>query len=282
MSDDKKLNEALDASEKPIPEEVTKGATLKVVDQMHSAKKYLSDKAMKDMARKSTNAFVLNKDSGLSYRTIFFALTVRNESVELAVEKLSKAINELSEDGLIHSTLAPISSLELAKMPMKAQASVVFVYPLVPNDKFEEIKKKYADIAAHESSTGNVLGNLNLDLKDGEFMAEINISPLPIAAMMNIEGKNTEEILQNQIEQFLALLPKGTVVREVNPCAIISIAYPFEVKFYNPLMKDVKSVSTEYVRSRAVVDGQFEQFNLLTAINYFDADQKQLFVEDRK
>lgn len=259
-------------------DKVAVGSTLNVVDQMHSAKKYLTEGAINNLSKKAYSAIVeIDRGDYRAYAaSAFLSLQAKAENIEKGVERLSTIINELSADGLIHSALSPISSLELAKMPMKAQTFVVFVYPLVPLDKMDEIKNRYPKEFTLEGGIGEPIEDLNLDLLDGEFVAEINVSP--VVAMMNIEGRTTTELLQKQIEQFLVLLPKGTIVKEVTPCAIVSVAYPFEVKFYNPLMQSVKSISVEHVRNVTMIDGRLEQFNLLTSVKYFDANQKQLFV----
>jgi hypothetical protein len=257
---------------------VTQGSFLQMQDQMHSAKKYLTENAINDLNRKSESliAEIIDGDNRKYATTVFFSVQTKTESIEKGVERLSTIMNELSAEGLIHSTLSSIRSIELARMPMKAQTFVVFAYVLIPMEKNEEIKNRYPKEFTIEGGVGQPLGDLNLDLLDGEFVAEINVSP--VIAMMNIEGQTTAELLQKQIEQFLVLLPKGTVVKEVTPCAIVSVAYPFEVKFYNPLMQSVKSISVEHVRNVAMIDGRVEQFNLLTGVKYFDANQQQLFV----
>lgn len=277
MEDGKSLTEQIEALQKALDaskHSFKSGAALKTDDQMETAKKYLTAGALADLSRKSMTLSV-KKDDGSFAFAVYFGVRVRSENIESGVEKISKIINELSADGLIHSTLAPMVSLDFARMPLQTQTSAVLSYVLVPSEKHEEIKKRYAHASIEEGGAPPDGEDLRPTLADGEFLADVRVSS--VASLVSGQGNNPTAILQAQIEQYLALLPKGTKVKEVVPCAITDLSVPYEVKFYNPLMKRFKYVDLDYVRAVEVVGEKLEQFNLLLGIRYMDADRKPLF-----
>lgn len=263
-----KLNDAFSAI-------ATQGSTFQIVDQMHSAKKYLTESAINDLSRKATTMIAL-RDDGTYAKVVFFSVVVKSNNVEAGVEKLSTIMNELSSSGLIHSALSPIRSLELARMPMKAQSSVVIAYVLVPGSLSEEIEKKYANFVCQEGGVGESIDDLRPDLKDGEFLAQVRVSSI-LSMIESTDRKSPDELLQEQIDHFLAVLPRNTQIKEVVRCAVTDLSLPYEIRFFNPLMKSVKEVILDYVRTVEVIDDKIVQFNLFTGIRYFDSDNKQLF-----
>lgn len=269
-SDLKELVKALEASKYSV----ARGPVLKTEDQMAVADKYLTEGAKSDLAKKSTTLTV-KKDDGTLYVCVYFGVRVRSSNTEHGVEKISKIINELSADGLIHSTLAPVLSIEFARMPLQAPTAAVLCYVLVPYEKQEEIKKRYSNASIEEGAAPPDAEDCKPVLADGEFLTEVRISS--VAAMMGVGDQSPVSMLQDQVEQYLSLLPKGTVVKEIVPCAITDLSVPYEVKFYNPLMKRFKYVDLDYVRFAEVVDEKLEQFNLLLGVRYMDADKKVLF-----
>jgi len=267
MSDD-----TIEASENEAPPAV--GQILRVEKEEILYKKYLTPKALACMDGKQAKTLVAVEEDGKCYRAIFFSVLIRKGNTEKGVKVIAKIINELAEEGLIHSILSPISSLTLAKQLMVFDQAAVFCFPLVPADKHDEITKRYNKIAVPEGGIGESVDDFRLPLEDGEFVTALYVMPDLNAACTREE---MDLLVQKEIDSYLSVLPKGTVVRDIVPCAIASLALPYEVHFYNPLMKKVKSVSLDYVRCIERVEGKLEEFNLLTGIKYFDIDKKELF-----
>ncbi len=277
MSDDsqdilkniEELKAALEASNKA--RDVT--PVLQVKDLTEISDKYLTSSAKYDLSQKAYNLSV-KTDDGQFFRAVYFATRVRPENEERAVQEIAKVINDLSQRGLIHSCLAPISSLELARMTLQAPQKVVFCFVLIPDSYYEDIKIQYKKISIEEGGVGEALEDLSPRLGDGEFLAAIRVT----TNYLTLESKpDTQKLLQDQIDQYLAILPKGTVVKEVTQCAVTDLSLPYEVKFYNPLMQKVKYVETEYIRDGAVIDNEFKQFNVFTGVRYFDKERNELY-----
>lgn len=263
-----KLKEALQAG---IKEDRIAAEPLKVQDQSELAQQYLSTSAQLDMQRKA-NTLIVREEDGRVFKSVYFAVSVRDENLEKGIQAIALALNDMSQQGLIHSTLASLSSLKLARMPGRAEMSVVFAFVLVPIEAEGHVKEKYSTISVEEGGISDKLDSDMIDLKDGEFYAAIHVT----TSILSTES-SVEEILQKTIDQYLAVLPKGTVVRSLNRCASLDLSIPFEVIFYNPLMQRVKSVDLEYMREVSRVDEKLEVFNLLTSVRYFDVNKQELF-----
>lgn len=264
-----KLNKALEASKKTL----TLGSALQIEDMSELSEKYLSEKARKDLSNLHKQSLILVDENKRVHKTVFFAVTTRVGNEEKGVAALAPAINELAEQNLITACLAPMATLKLAKMPMETHKSVVFCFVLVPAEVYEETKSKYQTLAVEEGGLGRDIEDTSVSSSDGEFFATVRVS----SAFSMLSKEDPKEMLQKQIDQYLAVLPEGTVVREITACAITDLSVPYEVKFYNPLMQQVKSVDLDYVRSVAVVDEKLKQFNLFLGIRYFDANKKELY-----
>ena len=278
-SDEKTTLEEIEALQKAlevdryVPSEIASGVALKIHDQTELAKKYLTQKTIDDLSRESRTQTVMGRD-GSPCRSIYFCVTTRKDNIEKGVELISQVINQLSADSLIESRLAPISSLGLFGLPMQIATAAVFCFVHVPVDKIEEIKARHNKYWVEEGGVGPCIDDIKAPLEDGEFFAEIRITTF-LASKIGTIDKGA--LLQSRIDQFLTVLPKGTVVKSVKQCDVTDLCIPYEVKFYNPLLKQIKQVETEYVRCAEIVDGKLEQFNLLTGIKYMDADGKKLY-----
>ena len=268
------LEDALKAGESPnTPEELAKGAALQVEDLSSIADKYLTEGAKKDLQNKAFNTIEVF-DDGRVNKCAYFSVIVRKGNQEKGIQALAEVLNDLSQQGLIKSALTPIASLELVRVPLSVEKTVVFSFVLIPIDSHEAVAKKYPKIYALEGGIGAELESTKPDLTDGEFLAEIQLSHILSASN---EAQDVKARLQERIDQYLAVLPKGTQVVSVTECAIVSLAYPFEVKFYNPLMKKIKSVELDHIRNVEKIGDSLQEFNLLTGIRYFDGDRQELF-----
>jgi len=272
MSKDVVSKEQIDALNKAINKENDDTeSVLQVRELSKFSDKYLTGEAKQVLDKKATQT-VVKYDSGKTYICAYFVVGIRTGREEKSVKKIALVINELVEQKLIHSCLAPISALELARRPMQAPASIVFCYPLVPADKLDEINEKYKDIMIKDGGMPP-LENLDPELEDGEFLTEFRYTH----TLTSMSNTTPEKRLKKDIDMLLSILPSGTIVREKVLCAISDLSLPYEVKFYNPLLKKVKSIKLDWMRAGELVDDYFEQFNVFTGIRYFDQDKNELF-----
>lgn len=269
----KKLEELSDALEAGnYNAEVTQGSALQIEEHSEIANKYLTDEAKAAMSKKATQLIAVENDR--VYQCIYLGARVLKSNVERGVEKLALIANELARDGLIHSTLAPISSLDLAITTLTLPNCVVILYVLVPIESVNDIKARFPFNCLEEGGLPDPEDDVSVKLQEGEFTANIKISH-NLAMIAN--SLSTEELLQKQIDEYLSVLPKGTVVTKKVQCAIQGLYFEHDVYFHNPLMKRIKRVEIEHGRMAEVVENQLVQFNLFTGIKYFDAEGNQLF-----
>lgn len=243
------------------------GSALQVTNEEDFANIYLTPKAKAAISKISKN--LTHKDETGTYTCIYLGVQTRTDKIEKAVEAICENLNRLADQDLIHSCLAPPSSLPLAKMPMQMNTSVVIAYVLVPEHRKKDAEE-LAKFVIEEGGLGTELMSLEADLKEDEFFAEISLSH-----NLAGNGKNSEERLHSRIGEFINVLPPGTEVVEVVPCAIVSLSLPFEVRFRNPLMKEYREVRLNYRRECVRVgEDKIEQFNLLTSVEYIRKDGK--------
>lgn len=271
VKEKEKLEAALKAGKSPIPSESTMGWMPKIEDQMAMANQYLSDRAK--LALKKINRQSISFDNNFNvYPCVFFAIRTKLSNIEHAVQKISNILNELAKQDLIYSTLIPVSSVALARLPMQIQTFIVLAYVHAPADRIEEINNKYKNNIVPEGAMPEFNEDLSIELQDGEFLNVFKIS--------HALGELTDpqELLENYIQTCLKILPSGTEVREVVKCTDNDLSIPYEIKFYNPKMKRVNNFNILYRRVCEMVDGKIEQFTVMTGIEYFDKDGGRLFV----
>jgi len=253
--------------------EASKPAYMQVEDLSNIANKYLSASARHDLSQKATSLTV-KCDDGRFHAAIYLATRVVKGDEETAVKYLAQVLNNLSGRGLIHSTLAPISSLQLALSSSVLQ-SVVFSFVLIPQEFHKEVQNLYPEFVMQEGDSGRELYDLSPILSPGEFLTTIRVSHA--INLLRSEAKDGRAYFQEQLEEYLAVLPKGTRVRKVTQLAITGLSLDFEVKFYNELLQDVKEVELEYRRAGAMVNNEFKQFNVLVGVKYIDKDGNFLY-----
>ena len=268
------LQEALEASEKVASEGLVKGAALTIQDRSDLGKKYMNAKALAAMEKRSKQ-LVKQFDDGRVYICMYLAKHVRDEEshVDQAAQEIANIVNELADQDLIESTLTPMSYIKLARMPLQVQSAGVFCFVLVPAEKLDELNKKYDKHACAEGEFGKTVPDLRHNLAPGEFLAVVRVSTF----LAEQEHIDTKKLFDSQIEQYLKILPRGTVVNETTDCAVLDLSKSTEVKFYNPLLQRVARVDLDYVREVAVIGEKLEQFNLLMGVRYFDRDDKELY-----
>lgn len=264
------LNEALEASKSSPP---TYGVALQVNDLSEIAKKYLSTSARYDMSNRAKQ-LVIKYDDGRCYVPAYFSVVVKTGNEELGVKEIAKILNSLSQEGLIHSSLAPMSSLQLA-LTSSVPKSVVFAFPHVPENVLKDIQVKYKEYFTLEGGIGPDLEDTSVPLADGEFIANIRIQAWSVMSS-NVSDKN--EILELEIQEYLKYLPEGTEVVKKTELAISSLSYEFEVIFRHPEMYDISKIDLNYVRCvRPLEEGKLEQYNRFIGLRYFDRSGKELY-----
>ena len=111
--------------------------------------------------------------------------------------------------------------------------------------------------------------NNKATMTEGEFFAEINISH---QQMMIKDSISAEQILEDEIARYLAVLPNGTRVVSKTRCTITGLSIPYEIVFNNPIMNDFKRVELNYVRCAVPLGDKIEQFKLLVSVTYTKKD----------
>lgn len=261
------LHRALEAGNKV---QETKSNHIQVEDLSHIADKYLSASARYDMNTKAYQLIAHDID-GRVYEAMYLATRVISGDEERAVEYLARVLNDLSRRGLIYRTLAPVSSIELA-LSSSVKTSAVFAFVLIPKESHKEVQNMYPEFVMQEGDIGRELYDLSPILSPGEFITTIRVTCLPLN-----EPSGVQDRLQQEIDAYLAVLPKGTRVRRITNLAITDLSIPFEVKFYNELLQDVKRVEIGYKRAVAKVGDGLKQFNVMTDITYIAADGTFLY-----
>lgn len=266
-----KLTEALEASAKTIEAPV-----LQIEDLNEQASKYLTPNARYDLTRKSKNTMVVEDDN--VYKAVYFAARVKKGNQDKALQSLSRVVNKLSEQGMIHSFLSGFASIDLAVMPMEAPQSVVFIFPLVPANAEFNVRHRFKNLAILEGGMAEAIEDVSADREEGEFFSVVRISSHAMVSERNLSPK---DLLDEEISKLLAVLPRGTVVRNISTCAVTDLSVPYEVKFFHPFMKDIKRVELNYVRTISKHPHGIEQFNLLVGVSYYDHSDRLLFRENR-
>lgn len=237
------------------------GSTLQVTDRTDQVSELLSEASKKALSIKSMYQTQVSC-AGEGFQCIYLSAIVKTSEMDLGLRAIVADLNTLSERGLIHSTLAPVSSIDLARQPLQDDTSAVFAFVLVPVDLLDEANKitKYNTL---EGAIGKQIGSLEMDLPEGDFLASIRISPYRA-----ITENNLENILKDTIQEYRNVLPNGTEVVSVTKCAIVDLSISYVIMFRNPLMKDFKEVRLHHERHAVRIGDRIEQFSLLSSVEY--------------
>jgi len=245
--------------------EAIQGSPIEVKDLIEVARPFLSHASMMAMNRKANGTLVV--EDGKTYEAIYIARRFKASSESKAAQAVAEEINKLASAGLIHSVLTSISSIKLARMPGEEDSIAVFCYPLVPQDRMAEANALVRHIPPMERF-GFHDEDLSLDLPEGDFYAVINLSPTRSV----LAGEQPEDALEEEIQRYLSVLPRGTTVVAKRTCSVVDLVIPYEVIFRNPLMKDFRKVELMDSRQSVKVDGKIEVFDLLTKVTYVRRD----------
>lgn len=237
---------------------------LQVEDFTDMANAFLNSEAKEAMTRKSQ--FLTNAGN----TCVYFGIQIADDNIDYGLKILADIANDMAERKLITKVLAPISGIKLARIPMQKQTSILFFYPLVPDNKLEFVRNFYK-YQVKDVCNPEPVGDLKIQIEKGDFVYNCQISSLNL-----IGSKDPEQILEENIEKCLKILPEGTVVRSITKCAIVSLSIPYQIIFHNSLMSDIKEVQFLYARHCSVVGETVKQFNLITGITYLDKDGKDI------
>jgi hypothetical protein len=246
------------------------GSTLHIKDELDLAASFLTPEALATQKKSAMTQVVVEGDT--VYMCTYFAKHVPDTEADKlnTCKQLAKVINELTNNNLIHSTLAPISSMKLAETdPFQKPAIVVFTFVLVPSHKLEDIREQYTSEMVKEGEIPNKEGNFEIETKEGEFFASIRVY-----------GKDEEQVsslVESEIETYLQILPKGTQVVSKRTLAPLSLYLETEVKFFNPLLSKVKYITLNYIRDCIEISGEIQVFNILQSITYLDKNKNPLY-----
>lgn len=260
------LKETLEA---PVTaSETQQGSIIRVNDLAEQAKPLLSEKALEKMNGPRSKALIAVENNAAVARAAFFSVIVKRGNEEKGMKEMVKVANELAEKGLIHSILTPISSITLVPQHLEFIPAAVFFFPMIHLDRYQEVEKH--EYFTLEGGIGPKLDDLEIIPEEGYFFA--------VAygyGQKYLNGEESHEVsgeLHETISQYLSVLPKGTKFIGANKGTVYSLALPYILKFFNPLMKDIKKVEMDYVRQVAEVNGRLENFNILTGVKYFHRD----------
>jgi len=270
------MMEKLEKLSSVLEAEKSVAAALNVENLTKRADSYLSDasKALLAIDFKPKSLVVTDGESGRVAVAVYYSTVVTEDNVDRALLLLSANINDLVAKGYVHSFLAPPSSLKLVRQFGQQPVEAVFVFPMVYAE-YKDIASKYFFSHKEGEVPANVLGNTSTILKDGEFLADIRLT-----VGSNMLGEyNTKEDekspIDHKIDEYLKYLPKGTKLVSVEKCGVTDLSLPYEVKFYNSLLPDIKKVDLNFIRKAVIIDDKLIQFNLFTGVNYYTSlDQK--------
>jgi hypothetical protein len=248
---------------------IYKGSVFKVEKLTSFYKDHLNEKAQTLMDKKSEKLSF--EENGVFYEYITLAVTVNRGNNILGVEALAPAINELAESGVAHSVLAPLSYMELWVTDLQLKNSV-FCFLMVPQEKIEELKKKYKYIQ-EVGSCGDYIDTPQ-QLESGEFYTDLSISE---SSLLVDKFLSSQDCLEKQIDKYLAILPGGTTVKETVLLTNVDLYTRYKIVFNNPLMKKVKRVEFLYTRDCCLKGETLHQYSVLTKVNYYDKEDKLMY-----
>jgi hypothetical protein len=297
------LNKALEAVNKD-PKKLAQGVAVDVRSEMETASKYLSGDSQ--VMLNKVNKFILHQynkkltkaqalelgaspeslekedEDSLYVRAVapavYLSVRVRKDRIEEGIKAISEEVNKFVEKGWVMGCLSPVSSIDLALLMFDHPTSVVFCFPHIKSEFYQDAQT--SAYSQPEGGIGPAAHDLDADLAPGEFLADGSIIHFMDADGRKGAQATQESLIHNRIEEYLRYLPPGTKFVGYRRCAIMSLAIPIELKFYNELLQNVKRVDMDYVRQVALLtEGEgknkketLKQFNLFLGLRYFGID----------
>lgn len=263
------LTKALNASDyNVVSEAMIAASALRVNNLADMAAPYLTDEAKAALAKTSKQIIeVIDLEKELVTECLYLSVQVRSDKLEEGVKVIAEQVNLLAAGKYIHSALAPVSAVELAKKQGEYPTSAVFAFVHVPAEQ-ASLAKSLCTTAHIEGQVGEPLHSLKIDLPPGEFFAFERVT-----VMANLSADPVKEL----VDRYLSILPKGSELVSANRCAIIDLSLPVELRFRCPVMDNVKEVRLDHVRTTGTNSGELKQGNVIVGIKYIGADGKDIY-----
>ena len=154
------IDELLKSSQKLIDEinekSLVQGAPLEVTDLSVKYGHFLNAEVTEAFTRMSNRLTVTDDTTGKTYKAIYPCGMVSKDNLLVGVQKVVKILNELGSEGLIHSTLAKLSSIKLYSETAEEMLAV-FAFVLVPAEKEAELIQRYSGRLVEEGEVGSRL-----------------------------------------------------------------------------------------------------------------------------
>lgn len=254
-----------------------------MVDLYPTHKERFNESAQEALARKTatqqiyqrkveldSNNYVMETDI-CRYFTIHFN---GERNIPKAVEKLAIIINKHAELNHIVRPLTGLGLLKLNQIDLCSRDRYAVFSFLIFNPEGQKAldSAKYPEECLEdqlpELTNFDDVDPIEVRLGEGEFFAEIRVSTLYHTSV------NIQEIVDEHIQRYIAVLPKGTEIVETKQLSITSsLLIPYEVKFKNPLMNRYKEVRLLSHREATVVGDELKEFSLLDRIEYIKKNQ---------
>jgi hypothetical protein len=226
---------------------------------------YLSPEAQTLMGKRATTSTLVEDDK--VYQAIYLTKISKTTDKELAVSELAELINTLVSYGLVHSTIAPLNTIDLYHGPGRHSAIVAHAFVLVPASRLADAEVLAAGYSFPEGMIGDT-ACLNLDLPRGQFYCNFGIS----MAQTVVKGFDMEAATAEQVEDILRLLPKDTSLVNLRVCPVFSTTPQYEAIFQNELLADIKEVMIAYVNRFVEIDGMLKSVKLPVHIRYISRE----------
>ena len=108
------------------------------------------------------------------------------------------------------------------------------------------------------------------ELPRGQFYCNIGIS----YAQRHIKDFDPKQYVNEEVENILRLLPKGTSLISLRECGITELAVPYEAIFSHELLSGIKEVDIEYTYRFVEIDGKYKQVRLPVHIRYIPCNDE--------
>jgi hypothetical protein len=259
----------LEALQKSLDTATIQGPTYEVTDLYSTYKHLLNEKAQEALSKKEACQQIYQRKVQIDPINFVMVVDVcRYFSVQFegkhnthkAVEKITAVINKHADH-----IVRPFNKLGLIKLSQADLSSsdryVVFSFLIFTPEGQAALDEAKYDVESQEGTLSELTIFDDTDpvasrLADGEFLALISLSIM------------SKYSVDDQIQQYLSVLPKGTEVVEIKKLPVSSLCLLHEVRFKNPLMNNYKEVKLLGHCEACMVGDKLEQFNLFDGIEY--------------
>jgi hypothetical protein len=270
-----KLVDDLEALQKSLDAAIVQGPAYDVTDLYPTYKHLFNENAQEALSKKEATQQIyqrkvqLDPDNYVMVVDVCRYFTVQFEgkyNTRKAVEKLVAIINKHADH--IVRPLTRLGLIKLSQIDLSSSDRYVVFSFLVFNPEGQKAldEAKY-DVESQEGTITDLTVFDDSDpiasrLREGEFLALIGTS------VFSHSSVDPKELVNDEIQKYLSLLPRGTKVVETKQLPISCLSINYEVRFINPLMNNYKEVRLLAHRECVMVGDKLEQFNLLDSIEY--------------